>query len=197
MSKIKWPGSVLLAPVPPVLVTCGQDNKANVLTVGWVGILNTKPPMTYISLMPSRLSHEIITETREFTINLSTVDLVKTVDFCGVRSGRSINKIEALNLDLEPGDLVKCPMLTDSPVSLECRVKEIVPLGSHDLFISDIVAVHVQEILLDANGKLHLEKAGLLAYVHGAYFELGKKCGTFGYTVRKKKKKKEKKWKAK
>lgn len=189
MSKIKWPGSALLAPVPPVLVTCGNNEKANVLTVAWVGILNTKPPMTYISLRPSRLSYEIIKETREFTINLSTVDLVKAVDFCGVRSGRDVNKIELMNLALDPGDSVKAPMLTDSPVCLECHVKEIVTLGTHDLFISDILGVHVKEDLLDANGKLHLDKAGLLAYVHGEYFELGKKCGSFGYTVRKKKKK--------
>ncbi|KNZ40952.1 flavin reductase family protein [Acetobacterium bakii] len=193
MSKIKWPGSALLAPVPPVLVTCGQNATANVLTVGWVGILNTKPPMTYISLMPSRLSHEIISETQEFTINLSTVELVRAVDFCGVRSGRTVNKIETMELSMEPGDTVKCPMLTDSPVNLECRVKDIVSLGSHDLFISDILAVHVNETLLDDNGKLHLDKADLLAYVHGEYFGLGKKYGTFGYTVRKKKKKRDKK----
>ncbi|HEY5557998.1 flavin reductase family protein [Acetobacterium sp.] len=190
MSKIKWPGSALLAPVPPVLVTCGNHEKANVLTVAWVGILNTKPPMTYISLRPSRLSYEIISETREFTINLSTVDLVKAVDFCGVRSGRDVNKIEIMNLALEPGDAVKSPMLADSPLCMECHVKEIVALGTHDLFISDILAVHVNEALLDENGKLHLDKAGLLAYVHGEYFGLGKKCGTFGYTVRKNKKKK-------
>ncbi|MBC3889791.1 flavin reductase family protein [Acetobacterium paludosum] len=189
MSKIKWPGSALLAPVPPVLVTCGEDETINVLTVGWVGVLNTKPPMTYISLRPSRLSHEIISETREFTINLSTVDLVKAVDFCGVRSGRDVNKIELMGLELNPGDSVKSPMLADSPLSMECRVKEIISLGTHDLFISEILAVHVQETLIDTNGKLHLDKAELLAYVHGEYFGLGTKYGTFGYTVRKKKKK--------
>jgi len=193
MSKIKWPGSALLAPVPPVLVTCGDEHKANVLTVAWVGVLNTKPPMTYISLRPSRLSYEIITETREFTINLSTVDLVKAVDFCGVRSGRDVNKIELMNLALEPGDMVKAPMLKNSPLCMECRVKEIVALGTHDLFISDILGVHVNGELLDDNGKLHLDKAGLLAYVHGEYFGLGNKLGSFGYTVRKKKMKKVKK----
>lgn len=190
MSKIKWPGSVLLAPVPPVLVTCGQAETSNVLTVGWTGILNTKPPMTYISLRPTRLSYEIISETREFTINLSTVDLVKAVDFCGVRSGREVNKLEQMALEINPGDLIKSPMLAASPLSMECRVKEIIPLGTHDMFMSEILAVHVSEELLDANGKLHLDKAGLLAYVHGEYFGLGKKYGTFGYTVRKKRKKK-------
>ncbi|MBC3803228.1 flavin reductase family protein [Acetobacterium fimetarium] len=190
MSKIKWPGSVLLAPVPPVLVTCGQAETSNVLTVGWTGILNTKPPMTYISLRPTRLSYEIISEAREFTINLSTVDLVKAVDFCGVRSGREVNKLEQMALEINPGDLIKSPMLAASPLSMECRVKEIIPLGTHDMFMSEILAVHVSEELLDANGKLHLDKAGLLAYVHGEYFGLGKKYGTFGYTVRKKRKKK-------
>lgn len=190
MSKIKWPGSVLLAPVPPVLVTCGQAETSNVLTVGWTGILNTKPPMTYISLRPARLSYEIITEAREFTINLSTVDLVKAVDFCGVRSGREVNKFERMALEINPGDLIKSPMLAASPLSMECRVKEIIPLGTHDMFMSEILAVHVSEELLDVNGKLHLDKAGLLAYVHGEYFGLGKKYGTFGYTVRKKRKKK-------
>lgn len=190
MSKIKWPGSVLLAPVPPVLVTCGQAEIANVLTVGWTGILNTKPPMTYISLRPTRLSYEIISEAREFTINLSTVDLVKAVDFCGVRSGREVNKFERMGLEINPGDLIKSPMLAASPLSMECRVKEIIPLGTHDMFMSEILAVHVSEELLDVNGKLHLDKAGLLAYVHGEYFGLGKKYGTFGYTVRKKRKKK-------
>lgn len=190
MSKIKWPGSALLAPVPPVLVTCGQDQAENVLTVGWTGVLNTKPPMTYISLRPSRLSYEIISETREFTINLSTVGLVKAVDFCGVRSGRDVNKIETMELELNPGDTVKCPMLAASPLSMECRVKEIIALGTHDLFMAEITAVHVEADLIDPNGKLHLDKAELLAYVHGEYFGLGKKYGTFGYTVRKKKKKK-------
>lgn len=190
MSKIKWPGSALLAPVPPVLVTCGQNESENVLTVAWTGVLNTKPPMTYISLRPSRLSYEIISETREFTINLSTVGLVKAVDFCGVRSGRDVNKIETMELELNPGETVKCPMLEASPLSMECRVKDIIPLGTHDLFMAEIVAVHVESDLIDTNGKLHLDKAELLAYVHGEYFGLGKKYGTFGYTVRKKKKKK-------
>lgn len=190
MSKIKWPGSVLLAPVPPVLVTCGQGEAANVLTVGWTGILNTKPPMTYISLRPTRLSYDIISDTREFTINLATVDLVKAVDFCGVRSGREINKFECQDLKVDPGDLIKSPMLADSPLCMECRVKEIIPLGTHDMFMAEILAVHVSEELLDANGKLHLDKGRLLAYVHGEYFGLGKKYGSFGYSVRKKRKRK-------
>lgn len=190
MSKIKWPGSVLLAPIPPVLVTCGENDTANILTIGWTGVLNTKPPMTYISLRPSRLSYEIITATREFTINLSTVNLVKAVDYCGVKSGRDVNKFEKMNLKCVPGESVKCPMLSESPLSLECRVKEIIPLGTHDLFMAEILTVNVETELLDTNGKLHLDQANLLAYVHGEYFGLGEKYGSFGYSVRKKKKKK-------
>jgi flavin reductase (DIM6/NTAB) family NADH-FMN oxidoreductase RutF len=146
--------------------------------------------MTYISLRPSRLSYEIITATREFTINLSTVALVKAVDFCGVRSGRDMNKFELMGLTTIPGDTVKSPMLAASPLSMECRVKEIIPLGTHDLFMAEILAVHVEEALIDEGGKLHLDQADLLAYVHGEYFGLGKKVGSFGYSVRKKKKKK-------
>jgi flavin reductase (DIM6/NTAB) family NADH-FMN oxidoreductase RutF len=193
MSKIKWPGSVLLAPVPPVLVTCGDENCANIITVGWTGVLNTKPPMTYISLRPSRLSSEMIAVTGEFTINLSTVDLVKAVDFCGVRSGRELNKIEVMGLEIIPGDAVNCPMLAASPLSMECRVKEIIPLGTHELFMAEILTVHVEDALIDGNGKLHMDKANLLAYVHGEYFGLGEKYGSFGYSVRKKKKHKVKK----
>jgi flavin reductase (DIM6/NTAB) family NADH-FMN oxidoreductase RutF len=190
MNKISWPGSVLLGPVPPVLVTCGTAEVYNVLTVGWTGILNTKPPMTYISLRSSRLSYEMIKKTMEFTINLSTVDLVKAVDFCGVRSGRDLNKFESMNLTVEEGISVKCPMLIESPLNLECKVKEIIALGTHDMFMAEIQRVNVDEHLLDKNGKLHLDQANLLAYVHGEYFGLGKKYGTFGYSVRKKKKKK-------
>lgn len=188
MSKIKWPGSVLLAPVPPVLVTCGQDDKTNVLTIGWTGVLNSRPPMTYISLKPSRLSYEIIYETREFTINLTTVAMVREVDFCGVKSGRDVNKFEKMNLRCTDGESVRCPMLTASPLSLECQVKNIIPLGTHVLFMAEILAVNVEAKLLDDNGKLHLDQADLLAYVHGEYFGLGEKYGTFGYSVRKKKK---------
>ncbi|AFA48793.1 flavoredoxin-like protein [Acetobacterium woodii DSM 1030] len=188
MSKIKWPRSVLLAPVPPVLVTCGQHDKINVLTIGWTGVLNSRPPMTYISLKPSRLSYEIISETKEFTINLTTVAMVKAVDFCGVKSGRDVNKFEKMNLECTDGESISCPMLTASPLSLECQVKNIIPLGTHVLFMAEILTVNVEAKLLDDNGKLHLDQAELLAYVHGEYFGLGEKCGTFGYSVRKKKK---------
>ncbi|MGL4607518.1 MAG: flavin reductase family protein [Eubacteriaceae bacterium] len=190
MSKIKWQGSTLLSPVPPVLVTLGDEEKSNILTIAWTGIVNSKPPMTYISLRPTRLSHEIVSKTGEFTINLTTLEMVKQVDFCGVRSGRDLDKIKALGIETFSGVDVASVMLKKSPLSLECKVKEVISLGSHDMFLANILSVHVDETLIDDQGKLHLEKSGLLGYAHGDYYELGRRCGSFGFSVKKKKKKK-------
>lgn len=189
MSKIAWKGGALVAPLPPVLVSCGTMEKPNVLTVAWTGIVNTIPPKTYISLRPSRFSYELIKESREFVINLTTASLVKAADFCGVRSGRKIDKFDATGLTAEESTKVSAPMIAESPLSLECRVSDIIPLGSHDMFLADIVAINVDESLIDKNGKLHLDNCGLAAFAHGEYFELGKKIGTFGFSVRKKNKK--------
>ena len=190
MSKISWKGGALLAPVPCVMVTCGSVEKPNVMTVAWTGIINTQPPKTYISVRKSRYSYPIIAENREFVINLTTEALVKAADFCGVRSGKDVDKFAACSLTAEPSNEVSAPSLGESPVSIECRVTDIVELGSHDMFVSDIVSVSVDESLVDSSGRLALEKAGLIAYSHGEYFALGKKLGSFGYSVRKKKKKK-------
>lgn len=189
MQKVEWKGGALIAPLPPVLVTCGTMEKPNVLTIAWTGILSTTPPKTYISLRPSRFSHDIIKSTGEFVINLSTVPLTRTVDFCGVRSGREFDKFALMGLIPEKASRVACPMISQSPVSLECRVTDIVPLGSHDMFIADIIAVNVDEQYIDKEGKLHLERCSLLAFSHGEYFELGKKVGSLGFSVRKKSKK--------
>jgi flavin reductase (DIM6/NTAB) family NADH-FMN oxidoreductase RutF len=188
LAKTAWRGGALVAPLPPVLVTCADKDKINVLTVAWTGIVNTIPPKTYISLRPSRFSYEIIKKSREFVINLTTADMIKAVDFCGVRSGKNINKFEATGLTAEKTTKLSCPMIEQSPLCLECKVCDIIPLGSHDMFIADIVAINVDERLIDSNGKLHLDKSGLAAFAHGEYFELGKKIGTFGFSVRKKKK---------
>ncbi|MDD4773753.1 MAG: flavin reductase family protein [Eubacteriales bacterium] len=188
MAKIKWKGSTLLAPVPPVLVTCGDAEKSNVLTVGWTGIINSKPPKTYVSLKPERYSHGIISQTREFVINLTTAPLVRAADFCGIRSGRDIDKFSACSLETEPASGVGCPLLSASPLSIECVVSDILRLGSHDMFIADIVAVDVNEELVDREGRLHLEDCGLAAYAHGDYFALGRKLGSLGFSVRKKRK---------
>ena len=197
MAKVKWRGGALLAPVPPVMVSCGDMERSNIITVAWTGILNTIPPKTYISVRPSRYSYELIKERGEFVINLSTADLIRTVDSCGVYTGRKVDKFKKYSLTKTEAFEVSAPLIGECPLSLECRVTDIVPLGSHDMFIADIVAVDVDETLLDKDGKLHLDRANLAAYAHGEYFELGKKIGSFGFSVKKKKKSPTKKQAAK
>lgn len=189
MSKISWKGGALLAPVPAVMVSCGSMEAPNIVTVAWTGITCTQPPKTYISLRKSRHSYGLIKESGCFVINLTTEALVRATDFCGVRSGRDLNKFEVCKLTPEAAEYVPCPAIAESPLSIECRVTDVIELGSHDMFLADIVGVMVDESLLDAGGRLALEKAGLAAYCHGEYFALGKKLGKFGYSVEKKKKK--------
>lgn len=189
MKKTKWKGGALLAPLPPVMVSCGTAEKPNVLTVAWTGMINTIPPKTYISVRPSRYSYPLIKESGAFVINLATSRLIKAVDFCGVRSGADIDKFSAMHLTAVPGEVLSAPMIAESPLSMECKVTDIIPLGSHDMFLADIAAVHVAEELIDENGKLHLDRSGLAAFAHGEYFELGRKIGSFGFSVRKKPKK--------
>lgn len=185
MSKVQWKGGALLAPVPPVLVTCAAGEQQNVFTVAWTGIINTNPPKTYISVRPSRFSYGLIAESGEFVINLTTSSLVRAADSCGVFTGRKVDKFKKLHLTPEPASQVRCPALAESPMSLECRVTDRIPLGTHEMFLADIVAVDVDEKLLDRDGKLHLERADLLAYAHGDYFTLGKRLGSFGFSVKK------------
>lgn len=189
MAKIKWRGGAMLSPVPPTLVTCASGERENVFTVAWTGITSTIPPKTYISVRPSRYSYEIIRQSGVFAINLTTTALVRAADFCGVHTGAKTDKFERCGLIRERASEIDCPILADSPLVLECRVCDVIPLGSHDMFMADIVAIDVDEALVDDGGKLHLERAGLVAYAHGDYFELGKRIGTFGYSVAKKKKK--------
>lgn len=186
MPKEIWKPGTLLAPIPAVMVTCGTMEKPSVLTVAWTGIINSTPAMTYISVRPTRHSYEIIKSSGEFVINLTTVALCEATDFCGVKSGTDTDKIKVARLAIEPASKVACPLLTDSPLSLECRVVECKQLGSHHMFIAEILAVDVNTALMNAKGKLDLGHAGLLAYAHGDYYELGKKVGSFGYSVRKK-----------
>lgn len=190
LSKILWKGGALIAPLPFVLVTCGTMEKPNTLTIAWTGILNTLPPKTYISVRPTRYSYDLIKGSGEFVINLTTAELVKAADFCGVRSGRDFDKFAIMGLTPEKASTVACPMIKQSPVSLECCVTDIVPMGSHDMFLADIIAVNVDDQYIDKDGKLHLERCALAAFAHGEYFELGKKLGSFGFSVRKKDKKK-------
>lgn len=188
MSKVNWKGGALLSPVPAVLISSSDGTRQNVCTIAWTGILNTNPAKTYISVRPSRLTHEIISKSKEFCINLPSSTLVRIVDFCGVKSGREVDKFASLAITPEKSTVVSCPSIAECPVTIECRVTEVVQLGSHDMFIADIVSVGVEEDLLDETGKLRLEKAGLFAYSHGSYYALGKKIGSFGYSVKKKKK---------
>lgn len=185
-TKQVWKGSVITSPVPPTLVTSEYEGVKNVFTVAWTGILCTQPPVTYISVRPERYSYELISKSGEFVINLATQELTKAVDICGVKSGRKMDKFAHLGLTCEKASKVNAPILVQSPVNIECKVRETVKLGTHDMFIADIVALDIANELVDENGRLALEKAGLLAYSHGEYFGLGKKLGFFGYSVRKK-----------
>ena len=187
MSRQIWKGTPLLAPVSPVLVSCGDMDHPNLITIGWVGIINTQPPRLSISVRPERFSHDLIAGSGEFAVNLPTEALIRAVDWCGVKSGRDVNKFEALNLHTEAASQISAPLLAESPVAMECRVFERVTLGSHDLFLADIVAVDVDDSLLDEKGKLHLNRAKLLGYVHGEYYTMGRRVGSFGCSVRRKK----------
>lgn len=186
MAKLRWRPGALLSPVPPCMVSCGDMENSNIITVAWTGITNTVPPKTYISVRPSRHSYKLIRESGEFVINLTTRDLIKQADFCGVYTGAKVDKFAKCAFDKEEAASVSCPLIAQSPLSLECRVTDVIELGSHHMFLADIVSVDVDESLIDREGKLHLERAGLAAYLHGEYFELGKKIGYFGFSADKK-----------
>lgn len=186
--KILWHGSTQLAPVPPVLVGCGDGVRFrwNLITVAWTGIICSTPPMLSISIRPERYSHAVLCECGEFTVNLPTQRLARIVDWCGVVSGRDLDKFAHAGLTALRGSKVNAPLVAEAPLSLECRVMKRLELGSHTLFLAEIVAVQAEASLLDADGKFHLEKAGLLAYAHGHYYALGREIGHFGFSVRKK-----------
>lgn len=188
--KVDLKGSVILNPVPVVMVTSrGKDGKDNVFTVGWVGTVCTKPPMLSISVRPERLSHKYISETMEFTVNMPTSRLTKAVDYVGVRSGKTVDKIKEMNFTMKEGTNVSSPYIDECPVSIECKVKTVLQLGTHDCFIAEVVGSHVNKNLFDEKGKIHLEKADLISYCHGEYFKMDTNpLGSFGYSVAKKKK---------
>ncbi|MGN0634340.1 MAG: flavin reductase family protein [Oscillospiraceae bacterium] len=188
-TKEVWKGSVITSPLPPTLVTCGTYEKPNVFTVAWTGILCTQPPVTYISVRPERYSYGLIERSGEFVINLATQQLVKAVDLCGVKSGRDTDKFALTGLTCEKAAEVSAPIIAECPINIECRVRQKISLGTHDMFMADIVKIDAAKELLDDKGRLALEKAGLLAYAHGGYFALGRQLGSFGYSVKKKKKK--------
>ena len=189
MGKIKFRGGTLLAPTPPVLVSCGNAERSNVLTVAWTGIINTLPPKTYVSIRKKRHSHAIISEQGEFVINLTPAHLARTADYCGIYTGAKVDKFAACNLTREFVEEVSAPLIAECPVSLCCKVTNVLELGSHDMFLADIVAVYVNGELMDERGKLHIERADLCAYAHGDYYALGKHLGQFGFSAVKRKKK--------
>ena len=187
MAKVSWKPGNMLYPVPAVLVsTADRGGRDNLFTVAWTGTVCTNPPMLSISVRQERYSYEMIKESGEFVVNLTNRRLARAADFCGCRSGRDIDKFEECHLTPEPCAHIAAPMIRESPVSLECKVTGIIPLGSHDMFLAEIVGVQVDRRFLDHNGTFHMENAGLIAYSHGKYYELGKILGSFGYSVRKK-----------
>jgi flavin reductase (DIM6/NTAB) family NADH-FMN oxidoreductase RutF len=190
MEKITWKPGTMLYPLPAVMVSCGTESEGyNIVTVAWTGIINTDPPMCYISLRKSRYSHSIISKNKDFVINLTTKELAFATDWCGVKSGRDFDKFKEMKLHPAKADNVKAPMIAESPVNLECMVKEIKELGSHDMFLAEIVAVHGDKKYLDPeSGVFNLAKARPIAYSHGKYYVLGDFIGKFGFSVRKKKK---------
>lgn len=182
------PGA-LTAPLPPCMVTVGDMENNNVLTIGWTGILATVPPKTYISVRPSRHSHKMLGAEKEFVINLPPASLAREVDFVGIYTGAKMDKFEKCSLTRVPSEKVAPPTIAECPLALECRVTEVVSMGSHDVFFADIVSVSCREDILDKDGKIRFDKADLLAYAHGEYYKLGEVVGRFGFSTDKPKKK--------
>ena len=188
MSRQSWRAGNMLYPLPAVMVSCARPGeKPNIITVAWAGTTCSSPAMVSISVRPDRYSYDIIKETGEFVINLTTERLVKATDYCGVRSGRDVDKFKEMNLTPGQSVHVAAPFIEESPVNIECRTKQILELGSHHMFVAEVVGVNVDEQYLDKNGKFQLNEAGLMVYSHGEYFGLGKKLGKFGYSVQRKK----------
>ncbi|MGN0210092.1 MAG: flavin reductase family protein [Muribaculaceae bacterium] len=186
--KHSWKPGTMLNPLPAVLVSCGTAERSNLITVAWVGTICTNPPMLYISVRPERFSYNLIKEQMEFTVNLTTAAMAKAVDWCGVRSGADYDKWQETGLTPEPGVAVECPSVKESPLSIECKVRQIMSLGSHDMFIADVVNVLADDSLIDADtGAFHLDTANLLTYSHGQYNASGEPLGHFGFSVKKKK----------
>lgn len=189
MAKELWKPGNMLYPLPVVMLSVADKNKkTNIITVAWAGTICTNPPMVSVSIRPERYSYNIIKETGEFVINLTTKELAFATDYCGVKSGRDVDKFKETGLTPIPASKVNAPLIEESPVCIECKVREIIALGSHDMFLADVVAVHADEKYMDVNHKFHLEQANPIVYSHGAYLVCGDQIGTFGYSVKKSKK---------
>lgn len=188
MSKVPFSPSTMVYPAPAVMVSCGaEESEFNIITIAWTGTVNSKPPMAYVSIRKERHSHDIIKRNGGFVINLTNEELAFATDFCGVKSGRDVNKFKHLNLTAKAATKVKAVMIEEAPVSIECEVKQIIELGSHDMFLAEVVAIHVDERLMDEGGKLCLERAKPIVYAHGEYYGIGEAMGRFGHSIMKKK----------
>lgn len=180
-----WKPGTFLYPIPVVMVSCGNMEKSNIITVAWTGIINTNPAMVYISVRPERYSYAMIKEQGEFVINLTNNELAYKTDWCGVKTGAKVDKFKEMNLTKEKSNFVKCPSIKESPVSIECKVKEIKELGSHNMIMAEVLSINADEKYIDENGAFDITKCNLIAYANGKYFELGKQVGKFGYSVQK------------
>ena len=185
MKKTIWKSGTFIYPLPAVMVSCGDMEKSNIITVAWTGIMNTNPAMCYISVRPERYSYNIIKETGEFAINLTTKELAYATDWCGVKTGAKVDKFKEMKLTKQKAENIKCPLIEESPISIECKVKEIKELGSHHMFIADVLSIDVAEKYIDDEGAFDISKCELIAYANGGYYELDKKIGKFGYSVQK------------
>lgn len=190
MNKVEFKPSVMLNPVPVVMISSrNKENKNNIFTVAWAGTICTKPAMLSISVRPERLSYEYIEQSMEFIVNIPSKNLTYATDFCGVKSGRTVDKIKELNLTMKEGSKVNAAYIDECPIAIECKVKNIIPLGSHNLIIAEVLASHINENIMDDKGKIHFENANLINYAHGEYYPMSKTAiGKFGYSVAKKKK---------
>ena len=190
MGKIIWKPGTFEYPIPAVMVSLGNMEKSNIITVAWTGILNSDPAMVYISVRPTRYSYNIIKETKEFAINLTTKDLAYKTDWCGVKSGANVDKFKEMHLTKQKAQFIKCPLIKESPVSIECKVEKTIDLGSHTMFVARVLSIDADEKYIDEKGAFDISKCNLIAYANGGYYQLGKKIGKFGYSVQKKKGKK-------
>ena len=189
MGKVVWKPGTFIYPIPAVMVSCGTMEQSNIITVAWTGIIDTNPAMCYISVKPTRHSYSMIKETGEFVINFTTKELAFATDWCGVKSGKNVDKFKEMHLTKEKASFVKCPMIKQSPVSVECKVKEIKELGSHHMFLAEVLAIHADDAYIDKKGAFDISKCNLIAYCNGGYYTLDKKIGKFGFSVQKKKRK--------
>lgn len=192
MSKIIWKPGTFLYPIPAVMVSCGTMDNSNIITIAWTGIINTNPAMVYISVRPTRYSYNLIKEQGEFAINLTNKNLVYATDWCGVQTGAKFDKFKEMHLTKEKGKFIKCPLIKESPVSVECKVKEIKELGSHNMIIAEVLSINADEKYIDENGAFDISKCDLISYANGKYYSLGRKLGKFGFSVQKRKKQRKK-----